>query len=195
MQMAISKLPSLNGFWTQDFDIPKQAKPTEEILDGKRYQVFLLKKSALFPTQTGTLELDPAEAKGVARIVQQVRRRMSDLFDPFGNGTLMMNDPVFIETNQAMARRLVTEAKTQPERFALLFKLCLSRPPNAHEVSSLTQLYTETLTAYRADPAEATKMATDPLGPTPKDTDIAELAAWTTISNVVMNLDEFLMRR
>jgi len=95
MQMAISKLPSLNGFWTQDFDIPKQAKPTEEILDGKKYQVFLLKKSALFPQQTGTLELDPAEAKGMARIVQQVRRRMADMFDPFGNGTLMMNDPIF----------------------------------------------------------------------------------------------------
>jgi hypothetical protein len=98
MQMGISKLPSLNGFWTQDFDIPKQAKPTEEVLDGKRYQVFLLKKSALFPQQAGTLELDAAEAKGVARIVQQVRRRMSDMFDPFGGGTLMMNDPVFNNT-------------------------------------------------------------------------------------------------
>ena len=96
MQIGISKLPTLNGFWTQDFEIPKQAKPTEEVLDGKKYQVFLLKKSALFPQQTGTLELDPAEAKGVARIVQQVRRRMSDVFaDPFGAGTLMMNDPFF----------------------------------------------------------------------------------------------------
>jgi len=95
MQMGISKLPSLNGFWTQDFDIPRQAKPTEEILNGKRYQVFLLKKSALFPQETGTLELDPAEAKGVARIVQQVQRRMSDIF---GNGTLMMNDPFFNNT-------------------------------------------------------------------------------------------------
>lgn len=98
MQMGISKLPSLNGFWTQDFDIPKQIKPTEEILDGKKYQVFLLKKSAIFPQQTGNLELDPAEAKGVARIVQQVRRKMSDMFDPFGAGTLMMNDPYFNNT-------------------------------------------------------------------------------------------------
>jgi BatD DUF11 like domain len=95
MQANISKLPSLNGFWTQDFEIPRQAKPTEEVYNGKKYQVFLLKKSALFPQQTGTLELDPAEAKGVARIVQQVRRRLSDVFDPFGAGTLMMNDPVF----------------------------------------------------------------------------------------------------
>lgn len=95
MQVSISKLPSLNGFWTQDFEIPKQPKPTEEIIDGKKYQVFLLKKSALFPQQSGTLELDPAEAKGMARIVQQVKRRMSDIVDPFGAGTLMMNDPFF----------------------------------------------------------------------------------------------------
>ncbi len=91
MQVSISKLPTLNGFWTQDFEIPKQAKPTEEIIDGKKYQVFLLKKSALFPQQTGTLELDAAEAKGVARLIQQVRRKMSDMF----GGTLMMNDPFF----------------------------------------------------------------------------------------------------
>jgi hypothetical protein len=106
-----------------------------------------------------------------------------------------LNDPVFIETNQAMARRLVGEAKATPERLALLFKLCLSRAPNAHEVTSLTGLYNETLATYRADSADATKMATDPLGPAPKDADVAELAAWTTIANVVMNLDEFLMRR
>lgn len=91
MQVNISKLPTLNGFWTQDFEIPKQAKPAEEIIDGKKYQVFLLKKSALFPQQTGTLELDAAEAKGIARLIQQVRRKMSDIF----GGTLMMNDPFF----------------------------------------------------------------------------------------------------
>ena len=91
MNASISKLPSLNGFWTQDFEIPRQPKPEIEELDGKKYQVFLLKKSALFPQQTGTLELDPAEARGVARIVKQERHKMSDMF----RGTLMMNDPAF----------------------------------------------------------------------------------------------------
>jgi len=105
MQIGISALPSLNGFWTQDFDIPRQAKPTEEILDGKKYQVFLLKKSALFPQQSGTLELDAAEAQGVARIVQQVKQRMSDMF----NGTLMMSDPVF--NNQVFSRMAYRDVK------------------------------------------------------------------------------------
>lgn len=106
-----------------------------------------------------------------------------------------LNDPVFIETNQAMARRLVAEAKTTPERLTHLFKLCLSRAPTTHEVESLTQLHAETLASYQNDPAAAAKMATDPLGAALKDANLPELAAWTTIANVVMNLDEFLMRR
>lgn len=102
MQVNISKLPSLNGFWTQDFQMPKEIKPVEETVDGKKYQVFTLKKSALFPQQTGSLTLDPAEAEGMARIIQQVRQRspFADMFDDpffqqaFGN-SLMMNDPMF----------------------------------------------------------------------------------------------------
>ena len=102
MQMGISKLPSLNGFWTQDFDIPRNIKPVEETYNGKKYQVFLLKKSALFPQQAGTLELDAAEAEGTARVMQTVKQTspFADFFDDpavqqaFG-GSLMMNDPFF----------------------------------------------------------------------------------------------------
>src|SRR5690606_27471132 len=101
MNAGISKLPSLNGFWTQDFEIAKgnALKPVEEIVDGKPYQVFTIKKSALFPQQTGTLTLDPAEAEGVARIMQKVRRQdpFADMFadDPFFRQAIsqMMQDP------------------------------------------------------------------------------------------------------
>lgn len=93
MNVAISKLPSLNGFWTQDFEMPGgKITPVEEIVNGQRYQVFTLKKSALFPQQTGTLELDPAEAEGVARIVQKNRQRDPFFDDPFFN-SFFMDDP------------------------------------------------------------------------------------------------------
>jgi hypothetical protein len=109
MQVSISKLPSLNGFWTQDFDIPKQPKPVEEIIDGKRYQMFVLKKSALFPQQSGTLVLDPAEAEGTARIAVKTQRQ--GFFNPFDDpffkqafgGSLMMNDPFFSDPFGDMA--------------------------------------------------------------------------------------------
>ena len=38
-------------------------------------------------------------------------------------------------------------------------------------------------------------MATDPLGPLPTGMDVAELAAWTVVANVLLNLDEMLMKR
>ena len=107
-----------------------------------------------------------------------------------------LNDPVFVESNQAMARRLLAEGGTETApRLTRLFELCLARKPSAAEVATLTRLHDSALATYNAAPAEAQKMATDPLGPAPEGANIPELAAWTTIANVVMNLDEFLMRR
>jgi len=92
MHVDISKPPPPTGFYMQDYELPRDQKPTEEVIDGKRYQVFLLKKSALFPQKSGTLELEPAEAKGVAEVLTKVKHRV---IDPFGGGSLSMADPRF----------------------------------------------------------------------------------------------------
>jgi hypothetical protein len=42
---------------------------------------------------------------------------------------------------------------------------------------------------------KARDVATKPLGEAPKDCDVAELAAWTVVGNVLLNLDEMLMKR
>jgi hypothetical protein len=90
MQAQLSKLPSLNGFWTQDFDLPKDQKPQLETLNGVQYNTFTLKKSALFPQQTGTLTLDATEAQGVARI--------ADRANPYGKDVKfkLSSQPVYI---------------------------------------------------------------------------------------------------
>ncbi len=106
-----------------------------------------------------------------------------------------LNDPVFIEAHQAMARRLVAEAPDTGGRLSLLFRLCLAREPVDKERATLQILLEETRGRYRADAAAAQRLATEPLGPLPKDADVVELAAWTVVANVVMNLAEFLMRR
>lgn len=115
MNVNISKLPSLNGFWTQDFDMPKgKITPVEEVINGQRYQVFTLKKSALFPQQTGTLELDPAEAEGVARIVQKNRQRDPFFDDPFFS-SFFMDDPFADEFFGRMAYKDVkVKLKSKP---------------------------------------------------------------------------------
>jgi mono/diheme cytochrome c family protein len=108
-----------------------------------------------------------------------------------------LNDPVFVEANQALARRLIAEVKTGgvPEKLTHAYRVCLSRDPDASEVATLSGVYQESLAAFKVDVAAAAKMATEPIGAAPQGGDIAELAAWTATANVIMNLDEFLMRR
>ena len=47
----------------------------------------------------------------------------------------------------------------------------------------------------RATPSRRKKLATEPLGAAPEGADVAELAAWTVVANVLLNLDEMLMKR
>ncbi len=94
MTVNLTQLPSLNGFWSQDFQIPNPPKAREEVVNGQRYQVFLLKRSALFPQQDGPLELDAAKAEGVVRVLQQVKGRNPYADDPMF-GSFFMDDPFF----------------------------------------------------------------------------------------------------
>ena len=107
-----------------------------------------------------------------------------------------LNDPVFVETSQALARRLLKEGGADDDmRLRFAYSLCLSREPDANELATLKTLLAKSAAQYKADAALALKMATDPLGPADKGADLPTLAAWTAVSSVIMNLDEFLMRR
>ena len=106
-----------------------------------------------------------------------------------------MNDPVYVEAAQALARRMAGSAKTPAEQVAHGFRRVLSRAPSASELQRLIALHDEALAIYKQDAKRAADMATNPLGPVPAGADVAELAAWTTVASVLLNLDETLMKR
>lgn len=76
----LTKLPSMTGFWAEDAEMPKQVQLTTEVVDGKQYQVGVIKRTALFPTQAGTLEIGPME---ITTLVTVRDRRSWDPFDSF----------------------------------------------------------------------------------------------------------------
>jgi hypothetical protein len=106
-----------------------------------------------------------------------------------------LNDPVYVEAAQGLARRVLREAPSDDEaRAAYAFRLCLIRSPAASEQTALVQVLQQARTALQQDPAAAERLATDPIGPLAAGFDPVEAAAWTVVGNVLLNLDETLAR-
>lgn len=106
-----------------------------------------------------------------------------------------LNDPVYVEASQALARRMAVAGRTPGEKARHGFRLCLAREPAGDELSALLKLYAKTYERFVGDRARSKSMATEPLGPASGDAEVAELAAWTVVGNVLLNLDETLMKR
>lgn len=106
-----------------------------------------------------------------------------------------LNDPVYIEAAQALARKMIGSGGESEERIQHAFQSCLIRSPTEDEINRLAVLASETEIRFLAEPEQAAKMATDPLGPLPKGAVAAEYAAWTVVANVILNLDEMFLKR
>jgi hypothetical protein len=106
-----------------------------------------------------------------------------------------LNDPVYVEAAQALARRMAGSGGSVKEQVSDGFRLCLVRSPKEEESDRLLALYETTRDRYSRDEKMARAMATDPLGPLPPGADAAHFAALTVVGNVLLNLDETLMKR
>jgi hypothetical protein len=106
-----------------------------------------------------------------------------------------LNDPVYVEAAQALARRMARAGQTTAETAAHGFRLVLARPPHDAEIQRLVGLYEEARRRLGAEPQKALALATVPLGALPNGMDPIDLAALTVVANVLLNLDEALMKR
>lgn len=72
-------VPTMPGFWSEDLEVPTNVDPGTETLNGKQFRVSVVKRMALFPSQSGNLEVGPAEAK----VTALVQPRSNNPFDSF----------------------------------------------------------------------------------------------------------------
>ena len=107
-----------------------------------------------------------------------------------------LNDPVYVEAAQALARRvLASGSETREDRVRFAWRTALVREPKPEEVSRISRLVEDATVRYAKVPGEARLIATDPIGPEPDGSDLAQLAAWTVVCNVILNLDEMFLKR
>lgn len=105
-----------------------------------------------------------------------------------------LNDPVYIEAAQALGRRMDRTEGSTAAKASYGFRLCLARAPREKELTRLIEFYDTARADYENQPEKAKQLATDPLGSPPEGSDITVLAAWSAVGNVLLNLDETLMR-
>jgi Protein of unknown function (DUF1553)/Protein of unknown function (DUF1549)/Planctomycete cytochrome C len=108
---------------------------------------------------------------------------------------VLMNDPAYVEAARVFAQRVLKEAGPGPEaRMIHAFRLAVTRVPTDRERTILLDLLARQLDHFKADPKAAEALikvgeSTRPLGLDP-----SELAAWTAIGNVLLNLDETITK-
>jgi len=83
----LAKAPVYQGFWAEEVEQPKQPPVTTETYEGKQFRVAMIRKTALFPTQSGKLTIAPLEVRCAFQL--QSRKKSNDPFDSF------FNDPFF----------------------------------------------------------------------------------------------------
>jgi hypothetical protein len=105
-----------------------------------------------------------------------------------------LNDPVYVEAAQALARLIGPGPAPIEEKVRDGFRRVLVRPPRPAELVPLVTLYRKALAAYTQEPEQAAAMIANPDNPLPPTIVPAELAAWTAVANVLLNLDEALMK-
>lgn len=105
-----------------------------------------------------------------------------------------LNDPVYVEASQSLGRRMAGQSGSRAEQIRFGFRATLIRQPGPAELNRLTELWEQARQQYASQPEAATQLATDPIGPLPEGSDPAEMAAWTLVGNVLLNLDETLMK-
>jgi hypothetical protein len=104
----------------------------------------------------------------------------------------LLNDPVYVEAAQALAREILQQDGDVDSRAAYAFRRVLARHPTAGERQRLASLFESERDHYQADAEAAKNMAASGPGPEDDSHDMAELAAWTVVGNVLLNLDETL---
>ncbi len=108
---------------------------------------------------------------------------------------LLMNEQQFVEAARHLAQRAMKEAGGSPEaRAAFLFQAATARPPDAQDLADLLGAYRFHLAEYRKDGEAAKKLIQVGDSKPEGSLEAAELAAWTMVGNLILNLDETLTK-
>jgi hypothetical protein len=107
----------------------------------------------------------------------------------------LMNDVTYVEAARVLAQRVLLEGGPSPEeRLTLAFRLATARPPRPAELKILCAGLEEHRERYHKDRQAALKLVSTGEFPRNEKLDVSELAAYTAVASLIMNLDEVITK-
>ena len=107
----------------------------------------------------------------------------------------LLNDPTFVETARVFAARIMNEGgATTDQRIAWAYRVAVSRQPDPAVGKELRRVFDRHLEHYRSNDSNAKQLVAAGSAPVATDLDTAELAAWTSVARVILNLHETITR-
>ncbi|GMQ80158.1 MAG: hypothetical protein BMS9Abin04_104 [Planctomycetia bacterium] len=108
---------------------------------------------------------------------------------------VLLNDPTYVEAARVFAQRfLLPPAGGFSERIGVAYQQILSRDPTVEESRILARVYQQQRRRYAADAEAAGALVDVGQTPVPDGTNVPELAAWTSVARVMLNLGETVTR-
>jgi len=108
---------------------------------------------------------------------------------------VLLNDPTYVESARAFAARIVKESSGDATaRITWAWRQALSRAPRPDELATARALFDKHLAQYQADPKAAESLLKVGIAPLPEAAAQPELAAWTSVARVILNLHETITR-
>ena len=106
---------------------------------------------------------------------------------------MLMNDPQFFEAARVFAERTLKEGgETPEERIAFMFEIATAREPKPSEAALLVETLQAHAEEFKADPEAAKALIVVGESKPDETLDAVEVATWTMIANLILNLDEVL---
>ena len=108
---------------------------------------------------------------------------------------VLLNDPTYVEAARKFAERVLQHEQTPSSRLNLAYELAVCRPPRDAEQMVLLKMVKDARAQFAKNPPSAEKLLA--VGKSPRDAklDAVELAAWTTVTSMILNLDETISKR
>jgi hypothetical protein len=126
-----------------------------------------------------------------SREVCQVKRQRTDT--PL-QALALLNDVAYVEAARALAERMLREGgSSAEERLAYAFRRATARKPSPAEIQVLSRGLDRYLRHYRAEPKAAEQIIRHGQSPASGQNRV-ELAAYTSIASIILNLDETISK-